>query len=122
MPSDPGIQGENLEAILKYLHLPDTPPAAQVRAEVTTSKTEASSSGGKEAEAKYNFTGYRKFLDPEGFPAIVPPWGTLNAIDLNTGNICGRFLSVNIQSSLPKAWPIRDQKIMEARSLRQEAW
>ena len=34
---------------------------------------------------KYRFTGYRKFLDPEGYPAIIPPWGTLNAIDLNTG-------------------------------------
>jgi quinoprotein glucose dehydrogenase len=34
---------------------------------------------------KYRFTGYKKFLDPEGFPAVAPPWGTLNAIDLNTG-------------------------------------
>ena len=34
---------------------------------------------------KFRFTGYRKFLDPEGYPAVAPPWGTLNAIDLNTG-------------------------------------
>lgn len=34
---------------------------------------------------KYRFTGYTKFLDSERFPAIAPPWGTLNAIDLNTG-------------------------------------
>ncbi|MET0556447.1 MAG: pyrroloquinoline quinone-dependent dehydrogenase [Vicinamibacteria bacterium] len=34
---------------------------------------------------KYRFTGYRKFLDPDGYPAVKPPWGTLNAIDLNTG-------------------------------------
>ena len=33
----------------------------------------------------YSFTGYRKFLDPDGYPAIAPPWGTLSAIDLNTG-------------------------------------
>lgn len=33
----------------------------------------------------YTFTGYRKFLDPDGYPAIAPPWGTLNAIDLKTG-------------------------------------
>jgi quinoprotein glucose dehydrogenase len=33
----------------------------------------------------YLFTGYRKFLDPDGFPATAPPWGTLSAIDLNTG-------------------------------------
>ncbi len=27
------------------------------------------------------------FLDPDSFPAIAPPWGTLNAIDLNEGEI-----------------------------------
>jgi quinoprotein glucose dehydrogenase len=25
-------------------------------------------------------------LDPDHYPAIAPPWGTLSAIDLNTGN------------------------------------
>ena len=34
---------------------------------------------------EYTFTGYRKFLDPDGYPAIAPPWGTLNAINLKTG-------------------------------------
>jgi len=33
----------------------------------------------------YRFTGYRKFLDPDGYPAVAPPWGSLSAIDLNTG-------------------------------------
>jgi len=37
------------------------------------------------AAMKYHLTGYRKFLDPDGYPAVAPPWGTLNAIDLNTG-------------------------------------
>lgn len=36
-------------------------------------------------EPKYGFTGYNKFLTKDGYPAISPPWGTLNAIDLNTG-------------------------------------
>ena len=27
------------------------------------------------------------FVDHEGYPAIKPPWGTLNAIDLNAGTI-----------------------------------
>ena len=39
---------------------------------------------------KYEFTGYNKFLDPDGYPAIKPPWGTLNAIDLNTGQFLWR--------------------------------
>jgi quinoprotein glucose dehydrogenase len=34
---------------------------------------------------KYVFTGYDRFLDPDGYPAVVPPWGTLNAINLDTG-------------------------------------
>src|SRR5256712_12425311 len=34
---------------------------------------------------KYRFTGYKRFLDPDGYPAVVPPWGTLNAINLNSG-------------------------------------
>jgi quinoprotein glucose dehydrogenase len=38
-------------------------------------------------DQKYRFDGYNKFLDPDGFPAIKPPWGTLNAIDLNKGTI-----------------------------------
>jgi quinoprotein glucose dehydrogenase len=33
----------------------------------------------------YTHTGYNRFLDPDGYPAVRPPWGTLNAIDLNTG-------------------------------------
>ena len=35
---------------------------------------------------KYRVTGYKKFLDPDGYPAVTPPWGTLNAINLNTGD------------------------------------
>ena len=35
----------------------------------------------------YRNTGYTIFLDPDGYPAIAPPWGTLNAIDLNSGAI-----------------------------------
>jgi quinoprotein glucose dehydrogenase len=33
----------------------------------------------------YAMTGYYKFLSPEGYPAIKPPWGTLTAINLNSG-------------------------------------
>ena len=35
----------------------------------------------------YTHTGYNRFLDPDGYPAIKPPWGTLNAIDLKEGRI-----------------------------------
>jgi quinoprotein glucose dehydrogenase len=46
---------------------------------------EVQSSGPPAPGMDYRFTGYHKFLDPEGYPAVAPPWGTLNAINLNTG-------------------------------------
>ena len=45
----------------------------------------AGSTSASPMDLKYTFDGYNKFLDPEGYPAIAPPWGTLNAINLNTG-------------------------------------
>ncbi len=36
-------------------------------------------------DVKYISDGYNKFLDIDGYPAIQPPWGTLSAIDLNSG-------------------------------------
>lgn len=35
----------------------------------------------------YRMNGYTKFLTPDGKPAISPPWGTLNAIDLKAGKL-----------------------------------
>jgi quinoprotein glucose dehydrogenase len=36
---------------------------------------------------RFTIDGYPLFLDPHGVPAIAPPWGTLNAIDLVSGDI-----------------------------------
>jgi len=47
--------------------------------------TSAATTPAAAAAADYVFTDYVKFLDPDGYPAILPPWGTLNAIDLKTG-------------------------------------
>jgi quinoprotein glucose dehydrogenase len=47
--------------------------------------TSASTSTVKNPYIPFKSTGYNKFLDNKGHPAISPPWGTLNAIDLNTG-------------------------------------
>ncbi len=51
-------------------------------------KKEITANNNLKAEYKspYLSTGYNKFLDKNGHPAITPPWGTLNAIDLNTGD------------------------------------
>ncbi len=36
-------------------------------------------------KSPYEFVGYERWRDSAGFPVIRPPWGTLSAIDLNTG-------------------------------------
>jgi quinoprotein glucose dehydrogenase len=40
---------------------------------------------------KFRNDGYAIFNDPDGYPAISPPWGTLNAVDMNTGKIRWRI-------------------------------
>ncbi len=80
MPGFPTVDGERLTQLLGYLQSGTGSPAQ------ASDKTEIASAPSSSANPKYRFTGYRKFLDPEGYPAVVPPWGTLNAIDLNTGN------------------------------------
>lgn len=42
-------------------------------------------------DLKYRLDGYVRFTDPDGYPAITPPWGTLNALDLNTGEYAWRI-------------------------------
>ena len=39
----------------------------------------------RQTKAPYDFVGYERWRDSTGYPAIKPPWGTLSAIDLNTG-------------------------------------
>jgi quinoprotein glucose dehydrogenase len=36
---------------------------------------------------KYRSDGETLWRDPDGYPPLTPPWGTLNAIDLNAGTI-----------------------------------
>ncbi len=49
---------------------------------------ESKAEGAEKTEAPgYAFGGFRRWLDDEGYPAIKPPWGTLNAVDLNTGEV-----------------------------------
>ena len=54
----------------------------------------------------YSHTGYNRFLDSEGYPAIRPPWGTLNAIDLQHGRIAwqvtlGDFADLSARGTSP---------------------
>ncbi len=48
---------------------------------------DAKESGGGAVDfgERYVFDGYKRLLDPDGYPALMPPWGTLAALDVNTG-------------------------------------
>lgn len=71
MAGFPQLEADAVVAIVSYLVEGDaSAPAAP---------------GAARPVLRYRFTGYRKFLDPDGYPAVAPPWGTLNAINLNTG-------------------------------------
>lgn len=73
MTGFPQITKEEKEALLAYLlDIQD--------------KDEVGSSGNNPAhQVPYKHKGYTKFLDGNGNPGISPPWGTLHAINLNSG-------------------------------------
>jgi quinoprotein glucose dehydrogenase len=41
----------------------------------------------KKSQIPYVMKGYDRFVDKDGYPGIKPPWGTLNAVDLNSGKL-----------------------------------
>jgi len=73
MPAAEGLTPEDEDALLDYFLLRE-PGITVVRPEDS-------------GELRYTFSGYHKLVDQEGYPGVVPPWGTLNCIDLNTGRI-----------------------------------
>ena len=71
MPAFPNLRPGDLDVLVRYVLSGENKELAPTEAAANV--------------PKFRFTGYHKFLDPDGYPAVVPPWGTLNAIDLNTG-------------------------------------
>jgi quinoprotein glucose dehydrogenase len=75
MPGFARLPAQNIQAVTRYV-------ATGENTEVSVDAMPSSV-----PELKYTMDGYNKFLDPDGYPAVEPPWGTLNAIDLNSGEI-----------------------------------
>jgi quinoprotein glucose dehydrogenase len=71
MPGFPTLRPDDVTAILQYV--------------LTGEDSSVEPHDPAAPNMKYRFTGYNRFIDPEGYPAVAPPWGTLSAIDLNTG-------------------------------------
>jgi quinoprotein glucose dehydrogenase len=86
----PNVRDAQLEQLLDFLEHPERVPVTDASASTGGSRRELAGNA-SQADLKYHFTGYRKFLDPDGYPAVAPPWGTLNAIDLNTGQYLWRI-------------------------------
>lgn len=75
MPGYGHLDSGQLDALLAFLY--DKQDLA----------TEAPAPADASHQIAFASTGYHRFTDPDGFPAIKPPWGTLTAIDLNAGDI-----------------------------------
>ena len=71
MPAFPNLTDDQLFAVVEFL--------------LSGESKELAGNAPPLVAMKFRFTGYKKFLDPDGYPAISTPWGTLNAINLNTG-------------------------------------
>ncbi|GAB5561317.1 MAG: hypothetical protein SynsKO_29640 [Synoicihabitans sp.] len=74
MPPAPHIQGQALRDLTDYLMDRDRPATEQAAAT-------------QPDRPYYKFHGFMRLTDHEGYPGNKPPWGLLNAIDLNTGKI-----------------------------------
>lgn len=78
MPSFPQLGDEEKEAIVAYL--------SDVDADGNISSLEEA----PDTNGSYSYAidmAYNQFTDKEGYFATKPPWGTLNAIDLNSGEL-----------------------------------
>ena len=75
MPPSPGLGEGAARAIANFVLEGDAGPEIEPGA--------AGQGGG----SPFTHDGYNRFLDPDGYPAIKPPWGTLNAVNLDTGEI-----------------------------------
>jgi quinoprotein glucose dehydrogenase len=82
MPAFAQIKGSDKEALLAFLlDLEEKEPATM---ELTSADLKTKSILDL---VPYTMTGYNRFLDANGYPGIKPPWGTLNAVNLNTGEL-----------------------------------
>jgi quinoprotein glucose dehydrogenase len=80
MPAFDQLTDAQRNAILDYV-LGVAQPSASRREDGNVAPTSTNTT------PPYAFSGFRRWFDAEGYPAIKPPWGTLNAVDLNTGDI-----------------------------------
>ena len=57
-------------------------------------------------DVPYAMAGFGRFKDDRGYPVVKPPWGTLNAIDLNSGEYIWRIPLGNEEGVNDPEYPI----------------
>ncbi len=82
MPPFNSLSDEQVEDVVHYL---TRAPQQQQRRPSAEPVAAEAADGGAKNDMPYKTIGFRRFLDPENYPATAPPWGTLSAIDMNTG-------------------------------------
>jgi quinoprotein glucose dehydrogenase len=92
MPAFKQIKGADKDALLAFLmDIQDKEPIATKTKSLPKEPVgDVRSSGATRSimdDVPYTMTGYNRFLDKNGYPGITPPWGTLNAVDLNSGKL-----------------------------------
>ena len=89
MPAFGHLSPKELKSLMAYLmELPDSKSSIENEHDFIASSTVDSSKSKKETfgfEPEYVVKSWKKLEDQDGYPGIKPPWGTLNAIDLATG-------------------------------------
>src|SRR5690606_8746507 len=88
MPSFAHIPDESKRALLDFLT--DSDRALPLEGGALCADGDAGEGAGRGPLPPHTHTGYHRFFDPDGYPAITPPCGTLNASDLNTGEFIWR--------------------------------
>ncbi len=81
MPSFANLPEDEKTGVIAHLLGEPAPEPART----VTSRDSASLAQRRPASSPFEFVGYERWRDSSGLPAIKPPWGTLTAIDLNTG-------------------------------------
>ncbi len=85
MPAFSTISDDNLKAIMGYLNYNEIIPP-KIKSEQNHNGNEAIANPDFPYVPDYFIKSWDRFTDPNGYLGIKPPWGTLNAIDLNTGD------------------------------------
>ncbi len=93
MPPMPHLDEESLKPLLDFVLCRDRGVPMQ-------------STGG----AAWTFSGFKRLLDEQNYPACTPPWGKLVCLNLNSGKIAWSVPFGEYPELTAKGWPVTGQE------------